>query len=197
MGVYLQVDLVPYKMQKRNTFALKTQKARKKLLSAIKWNVVHPSARRTKQKSNFVAHQAYIEAALKKMKWTRMGTCKLYSCNFNRDNYPRIRYSVPGDYTLDTDGNVKIFKYKRAGKEATRKRLKDYRPYLHCYLYWKKDLLYKRNMRRRREKKEISHRCGKRNCGEVEHLCLEDHLSNLSRIGCPKDNRCNHKPPCI
>lgn len=196
MGIYLQRLTWSIKMQKRKTFALKTQKARKKLLSAVKWKVVAtPSARRrTSQKSNFNVHQMYIETILKKRQWTKAENgCKLYSCDLNVDGYPRIRYSVPGDYILDEDGNIKMFKYKN----KVRKKLVDYRPFLHVYLYWKKDCLYKRKMRRTGEKKEISHLCGKRNCGAMKHLHLEDHLSNLSRIKCPKGRRCNHNPPCI
>lgn len=181
----------------QNHTKLKVHEARKRLFSTIRWKIYHPGRAPKKYKSDFVCHARYIEDKLKKLKWVKKGECKLYSTDLNVDGYPRIRYSVPGDYILDENGEPKMFAYKRNGRVLMRKKLRDYRPLLHTYLYWKKDCLYKQKNKRRKAKKEISHLCGNRNCGNPRHLHLEEHVKNLSRIGCPKGSSCIHTPSCI
>lgn len=142
-------------------------------------------------KADFDKHYRHIEAALEKMSFRIEYSCKLYNQSANSDGYPRIRYSIPGLYRCWDDGKLMKWQYRRKGRMYTRKKLRDFRIYLHSYLYWRAHGNYKT------KDKEISHLCGKRNCGNVRHYTLESHTKNLSRIDCTNLKSCSHTPPCI
>lgn len=135
--------------------------------------------------SDFVADQAYIDNALNNMDpqvspLTNGGAhpCLLYHYNLNTDGYARIRYSIPGDYRKWDDNTDIYWNYTRGGHPARRRKLRDYRVYLHRYLFW-------RNYGHAPvPPNEISHLCHNRTCGEPSHLVEETHVQNLSRIGC-------------
>ncbi len=98
--------------------------------------------------------------------------CWLYNQNLNRDGYPRIRYSIPDDYRVWDDGHDIQFTARHRVNPV--RKLRDYRIYLHRYLYWKDKPGLLVNQ-------EISHLCGESRYGNSDHLFGEYHLANLAR----------------
>lgn len=167
----------------------KKQKKQKEKTTGLK---PHPEGLKEKSvKCDFAAHQEYIESALEKQTPVHKESCIIYSCNPNSDGYPRIRFSIPGVYRTWEDGTRMVWTYKQGQAIKERIKLVDFRIYIHKYMYWKTNGNY------RQEGLEISHRCHNRGCSVASHMCLEQHIDNLSRIKCPKGIRCNHNPACI
>ena len=117
--------------------------------------------------------------------------CLLTTVNVNIDGYPRIRYSKLGDYRVWDDGQHVMFKVRG---RPDRTKLRDYRIYLHKFVYW-----YWVDESARDAHQDISHLCGNRNCARPEHLTRESHNVNMTRVTCHtyRQNQCPHNPPCI
>lgn len=155
-----------------------------------------PTHKENSPPADFAAHQYFIDAALANLQVTEQPTrvvsphpCKLYNSHLNSDGYARIRYSVPGNYRVWDDGEYMLFNH--SGRESKRKKLVDYRVYVHKYVYWRHHgATPVRPM-------EISHLCNNRNCGQIHHMVSEQHVYNLSRIGCLQRGVCTHVPPCL
>lgn len=146
--------------------------------------------------ADFSDHQLFIDEALGNLQVTSQQTrvqsdysCELFNSNLNNDGYARIRYSVPGNYRVWDDGEE--IRFRQSGRKNSRRKLVDYRVYVHKYIYWL------HHGETPVSPMEISHVCNNKNCGQIHHLVSEDHVYNLSRIGCLQRGACTHVPPCL
>lgn len=155
--------------------------------------VVKEGLERVYPKCNYVKHAWFLQRGLEKI-FEEVEEdddgCLISDSKVNSQGYPRIGFSVPGEYYCWSDGSKVIWE-NDVGKAVTK--LVNFRTTAHCYVYW----CHRGNFRNPDNPMDISHLCSNKLCLNINHLWLEDHVYNLSRVGCRKrDGPCSHVPKC-
>jgi len=164
-------------------------------MSQKKQVIVKPNCTRVYPPSVYVGpHAYYLEKKWDKMLdevETNTDGCWICTADMNSGGYPRIRYTVPGCYYTWSDGTNVLWLNTETG--MIRAHLVDFRTTAHSYVYWCHHGTF-----RTEENMDISHLCSNAQCVNIEHLHLEPHVYNLSRIGCRERNGpCSHVPKCL
>lgn len=157
--------------------------------------IPNPGQIEVQRDSDFATDQFYIDAMLNNyVSVLQPNGCIDYNYNLNSDGYARIRYSIPGDFRRWSDGS---FVYFQSGTRAPYRKRRDYRIYLHRYLFWR-DLMQRQDYLLPHQF-TISHLCSNKICGNHHHYYPEHILVNLSRIECAMGLNpiCFHYPICI
>jgi len=114
----------------------------------------------------------------------------------NKDGYIRLRCEVP---VLDDSGQV-VKDWRQVTPERSSYTVKKRKLALYCHhlalLCDGQELPDCGEIQGKRIKYDVSHLCSNSRCYRLNHLFIEPHAINLSRIGCHSEG-CVHKPYCL